>query len=312
VRIIFMGTPGFSVAPLRHLVLNQYQVTAVYTQPDKPAGRGRSLVASPVKRAAEEMRLPVFQPASIKGAEQAAQIAEHRPDVIVVSAYGQVLPQAVLDIPVYGCVNIHPSLLPRHRGASPVAASILAGDVFTGVSIILMDASLDTGPVLARASIPVSPLDTTGSLSDKLSQVAARTLQETLVRWTRGEIAPQPQNEAETDYASPVNREESEIDWQRSSIDIWRRIRAFQPWPKCYTMWQGKRLEILEAKPRTVGVYASPGQVVLLGAKGSGFGIGTGLGVLDIMKVQLEGKKPVTASAFLMGQRQFAGAILLS
>ena len=169
-----MGTPEFAVPPLKHLILNQYQVVAVYTQPDKSAGRGRSLVSSPVKKVASAWEVPVVQPVSLKRAEAVAQLASFQPDVIVVAAFGQILPRSVLDIPKYRCINIHPSLLPRFRGASPVAATILAGDEFAGVSIMLMDEGLDTGPVLARAQIPVSAQDTTGSLTAKLSLVASQ------------------------------------------------------------------------------------------------------------------------------------------
>ena len=228
-RILFMGTPEFAVPSLEHLILNQYQLVAVYTQPDKPIGRGRSLVSLPVKRAAVTWKLPVVQPVSLKKAEVVAQLADFHPDVIVVAAFGQILPQSVLDIPGYGCINIHPSLLPRFRGASPVATAIMAGDEFTGVSIMLMDSGLDTGPVLARAPISISPGDTTGSLTVKLSLVAARLLQEVLVRWSRDEITPQPQNEAEATYSAPITKEAGEIDWHLPAVDVWRRVRAFQP-----------------------------------------------------------------------------------
>ena len=206
-RVIFMGTPEFAVSPLEYLVLNQYRVVAVYTQPDKPAGRGRSLVSSPLKRAAVAWKLPVVQPVSLKSAEVVTRLAEFRPDVIVVAAFGQILPQPVLDIPGCRCINIHPSLLPRFRGASPVASAILAGDEFTGVSIMLMDRGLDTGPVLARAQIPVSVQDTTGSLTARLSLIAARLLLEVLPRWSRGELVPQPQSEAEATYSGPVSKD---------------------------------------------------------------------------------------------------------
>ena len=177
-RVIFMGTSEFAIPPLKHLILNKYQVVAVYTQPDKPAGRGRSLVSSPLKRAALAWKLLIVQPVSLKSAEVVAQLAAFHPDVIVVAAFGQILPQSVLNVPGYRCINIHPSLLPRFRGASPVVAAILAGDEFTGVSIMLMDRGLDTGPILARAQIPISTQDTTGSLTAKLSLIAAQLLQE--------------------------------------------------------------------------------------------------------------------------------------
>jgi len=311
-RILFMGTPEFAVPSLECLILNQYHIVAVYTQPDKPAGRGRSLVSPPVKKAAVARKLPAVQPVSLKKAEAVAQLADFHPDVIVVAAFGQILPQSVLDIPTYGCINIHPSLLPRFRGASPVAAAILAGDEFTGVTIMLMDSGLDTGPILAQEQIPISPQDTTGSLTVKLSQVAVRLLPEVLVRWTRGEITPQPQNEAEATYSGAITKEEGEIDWHLPVIDIWRRVRAFQPWPRCYTGWQGKRLEIIEAVPLPGEVTLEAGQVVAINKEGVAFGVNAGDGILGISKVQLEGKRVMPTAEFLRGQRQFIGAVLPS
>ena len=313
-RVIFMGTPEFAVPCLEHLILNQYQVVATYTQPDKPVGRGRSLASPPVKRAALTWRLPVVQPVSLRRAEVVEQLASFHPDVIVVAAFGQILPQSVLDIPKYGCINIHPSLLPRFRGASPVAAAILAGDDFTGVSIMLMDTGLDTGPILTKAQIAISALDTTGSLTAKLSQVAARVLQEGLPCWLRGELAPQPQNEAEATYSSPITKEEGEIDWHLGTIDIWRRVRAFHPWPGCYTRWRGRQLKLIEAMPLPQERTLDAGQVVALtpvrGGTKAAFGVGTGDGILGVLKVQLEGKRAISAAEFLRGQRQFIGAIL--
>jgi len=310
VRVVFMGTPEFSVHSLEHLMLNQYQVAAVYTQPDKPAGRGRSLVPPPVKRVALTWKLPVLQPASLKGADVVEQLAGFHPDVIVVAAFGQILPQSVLDTPSYGCINIHPSLLPRFRGASPVAAAILAGDEFTGVSIMLMDKGLDTGPVLARAQIPTSRQDTTGSLIDKLSLVAAQLLLKVLPRWVRGELTPQPQNEAEATYSSSFSKGEGEIDWHLSALDIWRRVRAFQPWPGCFTRWRGRRLKIIEAVPSPEQRTVEVGQVIAMEGAEAVFGVGTGDGILGVLTVQLEGKQAMTAAEFLRGQRQFIGAIL--
>ena len=313
-RVIFMGTPEFAVPCLEHLILNQYQVVATYTQPDKPVGRGRSLASPPVKRAALTWRLPVVQPVSLRRAEVVEQLASFHPDVIVVAAFGQILPQSVLDIPKYGCINIHPSLLPRFRGASPVAAAILAGDDFTGVSIMLMDTGLDTGPILTKAQIAISALDTTGSLTAKLSQVAARVLQEGLPCWLRGELTPQPQNEAEATYSSPITKEEGEIDWHLGTIDIWRRVRAFHPWPGCYTRWRGRQLKLIEAMPLPQERTLDAGQVVALtpvrGGTKAAFGVGTGDGILGVLKVQLEGKRAISAAEFLRGQRQFIGAIL--
>jgi methionyl-tRNA formyltransferase len=313
-RVIFMGSPEFAVSPLEHLLVNQYQVVAVYTQPDRPAGRGRALVSPPVKRAALGWGLPVVQPASLKEAGVVEQLSGFHPDVIVVAAFGQILPRSVLDLPRLGCINIHPSLLPRFRGASPVASAILAGDEFTGVSIMLMDEGLDTGPILARAQIPISARDTIGLLATKLSWIGARLLGEVLVYWTRGELTPQPQSEAEASYCGSITKEMGEIDWRLSAIDIWRRVRAFHPWPGCYTRWRGRQLKIIEAVPLPEERTFKVGQVVAVpsvseGSK-AGFGVYTGDGVLGVSRVQLEGKQVLSAAEFLRGQREFMGAVL--
>jgi methionyl-tRNA formyltransferase len=309
-----MGSPEFAVPPLEHLLASQYQVVAVYTQPDKPAGRGRGLVSSPVKRAALAWRLPVVQPARLKGAGVVEQLGGFKPDVIVVAAFGQILPQPVLALPRLGCLNIHPSLLPRFRGASPVASAILAGDEFTGVSIMAMDEGLDSGPVLARAQIPISAIDTTGSLATKLSWLGARLLLEVLAHWTRGELTARPQNEAEASYCRSITKEEGEIDWHQPAIDIWRRVRAFNPWPGCYTRWRGRQLKIIEAVPLPGERSLKAGQVVALTSVPQGaeaaFGIGTGDGVLGVLRVQLEGKQVLAAAEFLRGQRDFIRAVL--
>ena len=309
-----MGTPEFAVPALEHLILNQFQVVAVYTQPDRPAGRGRLLASSPVNRVARRWKLPLVQPASLKPAEVVTHLEELAPDAIVVAAFGKILPQKVLDIPGYGCINLHPSLLPRFRGASPVAAAILAGDDFTGVSIMLMDQGLDTGPVLARAQIPISATDTTGSLTDKLSQIAARLLPDVLGRWVGGEITPRPQNDAGASYSGEITREQGEIDWNLAAADIWRRVRAYQPWPGCSTRWQGKRLKILEAAPLPEKEAVDIGRVVALPSRAEGkpaaFGVRCGDGTLGVYQIQPEGKRAMPAADFLRGHREFIGAAL--
>jgi methionyl-tRNA formyltransferase len=305
-----MGSPGFAVPPLEHLILNHYQVAAVYTQLDKPAGRGRSLVSTPVTTTAIAHKLPVIQPASLKDAEAIAQLVGFHPDIIVVAAFGQILPRSVLDLPRYGCINLHPSLLPRFRGASPVASAVLAGDGFTGVSVMLMDKGLDTGPILARAQIPISALDTTGSLTDKLSLIAAQLLLEVLPHWLRGELTPQPQNEAEATYSALISKEEGEINWHLPAIDIWRRVRAYHPWPGCYTIWHGRQLRIIEAVPLPGEGTLEIGQVIAMEGEKAAFGVGTGSGILGVIRVQMEGKRAMSAADFLRGQRQFIGAIL--
>ena len=271
-------------------------------------------MSSPVKRAALAWGLPVVQPPSLKGAGVVEQLTRFTPDVIVVAAFGQILPQSVLAMPRLGCLNIHPSLLPRFRGASPVASAILAGDDFTGVSLMVMDEGLDTGPILARAQIPISAQDTTGSLTTKLSWLGARLLGEVLIHWTRGELTPRPQDESEATYCGPITKEEGEIDWRLPAIDIWRRVRAFHPWPGCYTRWRGRRLKIVEAVPLPEERTFEVGQVVALtsvpeGSK-AGFGIGTGDGFLGVSRVQLEGKQVLSAAEFLRGQREFMGVVL--
>jgi len=310
-RVLFMGTPEFAVPPLEKLVHEHCRVVAVYTQPDKPAGRGRLLIMSPVKMAALRMGLPVVQPESLKEGAAVEQLAGFKPDVIIVAAFGQILPRTVLDIPRYGCLNIHPSLLPRYRGASPVVAAILAGDEVTGVTVMLLDSGLDTGPILAQEKMAISSPDTTGSLSIKLSHMAAEMLPDALRRWTAGEITPRPQNEAEVTYSHAIKKEDGEVDWQLPAADIWRRVRAFQPWPGAYTCWDGRRLEIIEAValPREGKHKHKVGEVVALG-EGAAFGISTGEGILGVIKVQLQGKQAMPAVDFLRGQRQLIGAVL--
>jgi methionyl-tRNA formyltransferase len=308
-RVVFMGSPSFAVPSLEYLVLGGYEIVAVYTQPDRTGGRGRSLTTSPVKESALSLGLTVVQPESLKAPEAFKQLANLKPDVIVVAAFGQLLPKAVLELPRLGCLNVHPSLLPKFRGASPVAAAILAGEEFSGVSIMLLDEGMDSGPVLARAQVPVADSDTTASLSDKLSLVGAGLLGEVMVGWIRGELRTQPQDESQATYCQPITKDEGEIDWRFSAKEIWRRVRAFYPWPGSYTKWRGKTLKIIEAMPLTAQTNAKAGEVVALD---SGFDVGTGDGVLKILRVQLEGKQALTAAEFLRGQRDFIGSVLPS
>jgi len=313
-RIVFIGSPEFAVTSLERLVLNHFDIAAVYTQPDRPAGRGRSITCSPVKTAALKLGLAIAQPVKLRSPEVIAELAEKQPDVIVVAAYGQILPKAVLDLPRYGCINIHPSLLPRHRGASPVAAAILAGEEFTGVTIMKMDEGLDTGPVLVQAQIPITGRDDTGSLSLKLSSVAADLLQDTLIRWFRGAIIPRPQQENDASYSKTIDKEQGEIDWHHPAVNIWRQLRAYQPWPGAYTRWQGKRLEIVRGISLPWPERLEAGQVIVLdkSTPGAAFGVATGDGILGVCRVQIEGKKAVSAEEFLRGQRNLIGTKLPS
>lgn len=310
-RIVFMGSPTFSVPSLEALVSNRYEVAAVYTQPDRPAGRGRALAVPPLKEAALRLGLNVVQTPGFTSPGALEELREYKPDAIVICAFGQILPQSVLDIPPLQCLNIHFSLLPRHRGASPVAAAILDGDDFTGVSVQLVRKKLDTGPLLAAAAVPIFNADSTGSLTGKLGVIGAHLIQETLVGWQRGELTPLPQDEARASYISQVKKEDGEIDWSLPAVTIWRRVRAFYPWPGCYTRWWGKTLKIIEAAP-IKNISASIGEVVALTGGETGPGIGTGEGVLGVIKVQLAGRKVMTAAEFLRGQREFIGTVLPS
>ena len=314
-RLVFMGTPQFAVPVLKSLLPAGHEVVAVYTQPDRPAGRGREVTASPVKLAARELGLEIVEPLSLKKEEERQRLASFEPEAAVVAAYGKLLPPPILELPRYGCLNIHPSLLPRHRGAAPVAATILAGDEFGGVSIMLMDAGLDTGPILAQAKIPVASSDTAGRLGEKLSIVGAQLLNEVLISWPRGEIELRPQDEALASYSSVISKAEGEIDWTRPAEEIWRRVRALQPWPGAFTHWLGKQLKLAEVLPLPHDDKARPGQVLAGPFPESppvAFGIATGAGVLGILKAQLEGKRPMTAEELLRGQRHLIGAVLPS
>lgn len=309
-RIVFMGTPEFAVPALERLVAERYQVCGVYTQPDRLSGRGQHPVLSPIKREAQKLGIPVWQPASLKDGATIAGLAALEPDVIVVAAYGQILPQAVLDIPPRGSINLHPSLLPRYRGPSPVAAAILAGEKFTGVSVMLMEAGLDSGPVLSQAQVAIADVDSTATLTEKLSRVSAFMLPEVLERWSRGELHPRPQDESLVSCSRAIAKGDGEIDWRMTAPDIWRRVRAYHPWPGSFTRWQGKRLNVVAAAPAGVEGDGEEGRVVALA--GDAFGVQTGKGVLAVLQVQMEGKRVMTGAEFLRGQRHLPGVRLPS
>jgi methionyl-tRNA formyltransferase len=311
-RIVFMGSPRSAVPCLEALVLNKYNVVAVYTPPDRPAGRGRAMVSPPVKEAALGMGLPVVQVPGFRSAGALEELREFQPDVIVICAFGQILPPAVLDITSRQCLNVHFSLLPRHRGASPVAAAIIAGDAFTGVSIQLVRPKVDTGPVLAAAATPIFPTDNTGTLTEKLSVIGAHLLQEVVTGWWRGEIKPSTQNEADASYFAQVKKEDGKIDWRLPAIEIWRQARAYYPWPGSFTTWRGKMLKIIEATPPGVKYTAREGEVIDQTGPEATLGIGTGEGILGVLKLQLAGRKVMNAAEFVRGQRDFVGSVLPS
>jgi methionyl-tRNA formyltransferase len=306
-RVVFMGTPDFAVPALERLISSEHRVAAVYAQPDKPAGRGRATSIPPVKRVAGEHGLDIHQIHSFKEAGAVESLVDIAPDVIAVAAYGLILPPEVLAVPPFGCVNIHPSLLPRHRGPTPIPAAILAGDDRTGISIMLMDQGVDSGPVLAQRKIEIAPQDTTGTLTEKLSRAGADLLMQTLPRWLSRSITPQPQREEDATYTQLISKTDGEIDWRLPAYQIWRQARAYNPWPGCYTTWKGKRLRINDALPMP-GDRGEPGRVLPL-EKGE-MAVQTGEGILMLLTVQLEGKKQMCADEFLRGQRDFIGSLL--
>ena len=314
-RIIFMGTPEFAVPSLERLREASYEIIAVYTQPDKPAGRGQKQIPSAVKRVAESYGLSVLQPPTLKRPEERERIAELCPDIIVVAAFGEILPSSILQIPRQGCLNVHPSLLPRHRGASPVANAILSGDAVSGVSIMLMDKGMDTGPVLTQEKVPVSSEDTTASLTAQLSHRGADLLIRTLPQWVESKITPQAQDDKEATYSRIITKQDGEINWHLTAIALERGVRAFYPWPGCYTRWQGKLLKIMAATPLSINRSDKPGQVVII--ESPAFpqplaGVQTGEGVLGLREVQLEGKRPLKIADFCRGQKGFIGDLLPS
>lgn len=304
-RILFMGSPDFAATILRALI-SHHDVLAVYTQPDRPSGRGLTPAPSPAKKVAAEHNLRVLQPKSLKSPEEASCLRDLQPEAIIVAAYGLLLPRTALDIPPLGCINVHPSLLPRYRGASPVTAAILAGDVDTGISIMLLDEGWDTGPILAQGSLPIAPADTTGTLTSKLAELGVQLLLDTLPRWQRREITPQPQDSTMATYSQTLHKEEGQLDWRLTAAELERRVRAFLPWPGCYTRWRGKLLNVLTA--HIAPGRAEPGRVV--GLEGGAAAVGTEQDMLALETVQLEGKKAMSIQEFLRGRRDFVGALL--
>jgi methionyl-tRNA formyltransferase len=309
VRTVFMGTPQFAVTILECLLQSSYQVVAVYTQPDRAAGRGRPVVFPQVKRMALEQGIPVIQPETFRSREVVKELASLQPELIVVAAFGSILPPEVLSLPKFGCLNVHASLLPRHRGPSPVANTILCGDELTGVTIMLMDTGLDTGPILAQEKVGISFMDTAGSLSAKLADVGVGLLLQTLPRWLEGKIKPQAQAEAQATYSKLITSEDAEIDWNLSALELWRMVRAYNPWPSCHTWCQGKRFRIHEAIPLDDKGNGEVGEVIAL-AEQPGVGVVTKQGILGLCQIQLEGKRAMSVTDFVRGKRDFIGCIL--
>ena len=307
---VFMGTPEIALPVLEALTTGGYRVVGVYTRLDRRTGRGQKLTASPIKTLALERGIPLFQPASLRRSEaERTELKALKPDVIVVAAYGLFLPPDVLDLPPLGCLNIHPSLLPRHRGPSPLATAILDGDDETGVSLMRLDEGMDSGPIIAQRTTPISELESTEELTGRLFQMGAELLIDTLPKWASGHLRSQPQDDSQATVTSLLERADGEIEWSRASDEIARKVRAFQPWPETFTEWNGKILKIIEAQSSGVPTSgASPGDVIR--TDDSRLSIATGDGSLIVDKLQLEGRRAVTASEFIHGYRDFIGSNL--
>lgn len=303
-----MGTPEFAAPSLRSLLKSQ-DVVGVVTQPDRPAGRGRQLRPSPVKQLAAEAGIPVYQPPSLRPPESLGPLLEWQPEAIVVTAFGQILRPHVLELPPLGCYNVHASLLPRWRGAAPIQHAILAGDDVTGVTLMGMEAGLDTGPIYVQEAMPILPADTAGSLHDRLAELGGAMLGRYLDDILSGDLPPKPQQEELATYAPMLKKEFGQIDWHQPAIAISRHVRAMTPWPSAYTTWDGLQLKVLAVSEldRVRPGKALPGSVQ---ADGERVYVTTGDGFLLLEQVQLAGKRPVAMADFVRGRPEFVGSRL--
>jgi methionyl-tRNA formyltransferase len=306
-RIVFAGTPEFAVPALDALHAAGHRIVAVYTQPDRPAGRGRALGASPVKQRALQLRLPVEQPVTLKDAAAQERLAAYAPDLMIVVAYGLLLPQAVLDIPRFGCLNIHASLLPRWRGAAPIQRAVQAGDERSGITIMQMEAGLDTGPELLRREIDLAPRETAGSLHDRLAPLGAEAIVAALPGWAAGTLQAVPQPAAGATYAGKLRKDEANLDWSRPAVELDRQVRAFNPWPVAATTLAGEPVRIWQSQPLpgTASPDVAPGTVIA--AADGRIIVATGDGLLELQTLQFPGRKPLAARDVL-NSRSLAGA----
>lgn len=305
--IVFMGTAELSCASLEKLAADkQFSIAAVVTQPDKPKGRDMKLQPSPVKLLAEKLGLPVLQPAKARDEQFIAQLRELKPDLIAVVAFGQILPPSILDLPRFGCLNVHTSLLPKYRGASPIQSAILNGETETGVTIMKMDAGLDTGPMLSQQRTPILPEDNSQTLHDRLAQIGAELLAKTIADYTSGKLKPQPQPAEGVTYAAKIKKEHGKIDWNEPAEKILNRLRAFTPWPGAFTFLNGKLLKIWTAE--IVERSGRPGEI--LSSDKGGVVAGCGKNALRIVELQPEGKRRMNAQEFLAGHLLPPGTVL--
>lgn len=306
-RIVFMGTPDFSVPTLEALVKGGHEVMAVVTQPDKPKGRGKAVVMTPVKEKALELKIPVYQPVKVREPEFVEILRGMKPDVIVVVAFGQLLPKEILNLPEYGCVNVHASLLPKYRGAAPIQWAVIDGEPVSGVTTMLMDEGLDTGDMLEKAEIPLDEKETGGSLFDKLSALGGSLILSTLKKLEDKTVTRTPQGESDTGYAKMLKKSMGEIDWTMEAEKIERLVRGLNPWPSAYTSLNGKTVKIWEADVRDGALSGNPGKVTVTK---DGLMAETGKGFLFIKELQLEGKKRMDTAAFLRGFQVEDGTVL--
>lgn len=310
-RVVFMGTPDFVIPVLERLLSSEMaDVVAIFTQPDKASGRGKANRMSPVKGYALERDLPVLQPASLRTEDTQQALEALAPDVVVVAAYGKLLPPKVLGTPRFGCINIHPSLLPKHRGPSPVVSAILEGDDVTGVTVMVMDEGMDTGPVVAQRQTRVGSEETAGELTYRLFQMGGQLLAEVLSAWVRGEITSTSQDDSQATVTRKIEKDDGEATWGSTAHELERRVRAFDPWPGLYTRWRGKIIKAVEAKAvLQEESFLDPGTVV---STEDGIAVVTGRGMLVLRSVQLEGRRPMPIEEFVRGQRDFVGSRLPS
>jgi len=297
-QILFMGTSLFACPSLEKL-LGKGEVVGVFTQPDKPQGRGLKVRVSPVKALALKNDLPIYQPENINQEEYFELIKKIAPDIIVVVAFGQILSPRILDLPKWGCINLHASLLPKYRGAAPINWAIIRGERVTGVTTMLMDQGLDTGDILMQQKLDILPEENAGELHDRLAQLGAETLIETIEKWKKGEIVPQKQEESEATYAPPLKKEDGLIDWGKPAEMIYNQIRGMNPWPGAYTLLAGKRLKVFQTKLIKKVSRKKPGTV--LDITDEGIVVGTGEGRLLLTEIQLESRKRISADKFLRG-----------
>ncbi len=297
-RIVYMGTPDFAVPALEKLAQNPgYTVAAVFTQPDKPRGRKMVMTPPDVKVCAEKLGIPVFQPSSMRSEEAYNSLKELNPDVIVVAAYGQILPKAVLDLPKFGCVNIHGSLLPKYRGAAPIQQSVLDGEKVTGVTTMLMDAGLDTGDILLKAETKIGENETAGELFDRLAVLGGELIVETLDKLKKGEITPQKQDESLATHTSKISKELCPIDFNKSAFEVHNKVRGLNPWPVAVTEIAGKTVKVYST--RVTDLSGEPGTILSL----KPFVIACGEKSVELIEIQPQGKKRMTAQAFLAGHK---------